>query len=189
MVERYGLTLVTAPASEPVTLAEAKAWLRQDHAADDARIERHVAAAREWIERATGLLLVTQTWRLTLDDFPEWEVALGTPLLSVSSITYADPADGSTETLAATEYEIDETVKPGIVQPSYGNVWPAARCQAKSVQITFVAGYGAASAVPSAVKDAVCVLAASLYDHDAMTPEAQTAALALLAPFCDGRYP
>lgn len=190
MLERYGLTLTSAPATEPVTTAEAKAWLRQDHAADDTMIEELVKSARQLVEQETGLALITQTWRLTLDDFPEWEIELPrSPLASVSSITYVDSA-GATQTLDAAEYESDETVRPGIVQPSYGNTWPAARCQAKSVQITFVAGYGAASAVPAPLKQAVKALAGFLYENGGALPaNLPEFVKALVTPFRDGRYP
>lgn len=56
------LILITPPASEPLTLAEAKVFLRIEHAADDALITRAVAAAREAAEHYLRCALLPQTW-------------------------------------------------------------------------------------------------------------------------------
>ena len=60
-----------APAAEPVTLAEAKAYLRLQHDSEDALLAGLVRAAREEVERATGIALIDQHWRMTLDDWPD----------------------------------------------------------------------------------------------------------------------
>ena len=65
-----GLTLVTAPASEPVSLTEAKAHLRLDSADDDSLITALIRSARETAEAHMRRALVSQTWRLSLDRFP-----------------------------------------------------------------------------------------------------------------------
>ena len=65
-----GLTLVTAPASEPVSLAEAKAHLRIEAADDDSLIGALITAARQSAEAHMRRALMSQTWRLSLDRFP-----------------------------------------------------------------------------------------------------------------------
>jgi hypothetical protein len=67
-----GLTLITPPASEPVTLAEAKAHLRLEIGDDDALVAGLVTAARQHVEDLIAQSLVTQTWQLTLDKFPRY---------------------------------------------------------------------------------------------------------------------
>ena len=62
--------LVTAPAAEPLTLAEAKLHLRVDDTADDALIGALITAARQHAEHDTRRALVTQTWKLALDASP-----------------------------------------------------------------------------------------------------------------------
>ncbi len=68
----YGLALVTPPAAEPVTLTEAKSWLRvdSDDNTQDELIGELITAARNYCEKETGRAFCTQTWNLTLDRFP-----------------------------------------------------------------------------------------------------------------------
>ena len=64
------LKLITAPAAEPVLLADAKLHLRVDHIADDDLITSLITAAREAAEHLTGRALITQTWERVLGAFP-----------------------------------------------------------------------------------------------------------------------
>ena len=66
------------PATEPVSLAEAKAHLRVTHNDDDAYITTLIKTARQGIEAQTGLGLISQGWSVFLDDWPEqWTPGLG----------------------------------------------------------------------------------------------------------------
>ena len=81
------LRLVTPPASPPVSLAEAKAFLRVDHDAEDDLIAGIIAAATNLLDGRTGILgrcLEAQTWELAIDRFPSAEVQL--PLGPVVSV-------------------------------------------------------------------------------------------------------
>jgi Phage gp6-like head-tail connector protein len=65
-----GIVLVTPPALEPVTLADAKLHLRESDTGQDTLITALVTAARKAIEERCRRSLVTQTWMVTLDQFP-----------------------------------------------------------------------------------------------------------------------
>lgn len=160
-----GLSLVTAPAEEPVTLAEAKVQCRVDAdiTADDALITALIVAARERAEHDTGRALVTQTRRYTLDRFPCWGLKLPRPpLQSVESITYIDTV-GAEQTLDAAEYRVITDRLTGLVAPVHGGEWPATRATENAVAVTYVAGYGAAAAVPQAIKQWILAAVATLY--------------------------
>ena len=65
------LIRTVAPAKEPVTLAQAKSHLRieDDVTDDDVLIEDIIKQATDYVEKVTGLSLITQTWKLVLDRF------------------------------------------------------------------------------------------------------------------------
>jgi len=58
----YALRLVTPPAAEPLTLSQAKAFLRIEHSADDAAITTAIAAARQSAEQYLRIALLPQVW-------------------------------------------------------------------------------------------------------------------------------
>jgi uncharacterized phiE125 gp8 family phage protein len=142
------LSLVTAPAAEPISTANAKAHLRVDTSADDTLIDDLVKAARRVCERITGRALITQTWDWKLDRFPAGKFIVPLPpLSSVTSITYTDSA-GDSQTWAASKYDVDAPVGPhaahGRIAPAYGEVYPTTRDEMNAVVVRFVAGYGSA---------------------------------------------
>lgn len=148
------LTLVTAPTSDPVSLAEVKEHLRITSTDEDALITSLVGSAKESGETITGRALITQTWDLSLDSFPQVIDIPKPPLQSVTSITYID-TDGATQTLASTEYTVDTKTEPGRIVPAYGKSWPSTRDIVNAVTVRFVAGYGNATAVPKSLKQAM----------------------------------
>jgi uncharacterized phiE125 gp8 family phage protein len=80
--------LIEPPSSEPLSLLEAKNYLRVEHSADDTLIGAMITAARMQVESRTRRALMTQTWRLVLDRWP-------------SSGTIASPASPLREVIAA----------------------------------------------------------------------------------------
>lgn len=63
--------LLTAPAAEPLSVADATAFLRVEHDDDDAIIAALIASARNHVEALACCGLITQTWRLVLDCWPK----------------------------------------------------------------------------------------------------------------------
>ena len=59
--------LVSGPAVEPLSLAEAKSWIKVDASDEDALIQSLIVSARLAVEAATNRLLITQQWRLVID--------------------------------------------------------------------------------------------------------------------------
>jgi uncharacterized phiE125 gp8 family phage protein len=177
-----GYRLITPPAATPVTLAEAKAQLRVDHADEDGKIEALIAAATSYLDGRSGVLgrcLVTQTWEITLDAFPaeEIEIPLG-PVQSVTSLTYVDTA-GATQTVSASDYYLDTTSPTAWVMPEI--TWPDTMEAANAVTVRFIAGTAVAD-VPPAIKHAALLLVSTWYDDRAGTGM-PPAVDALIAPF------
>lgn len=65
---KFVLERITGPEFEPVTLAEAKRFLREFATVtdNDTDISDLITAAREWAEDFTGRVLIEQTWKLTI---------------------------------------------------------------------------------------------------------------------------
>ena len=104
--------------------------------------------------------------RITLkcDKFPK-VFKLPRPLLvSVSSIKYVD-SGGTEQTLADSVYDVDVYSEPGRVGLAFNQSWPAIRGDINGVEVIYIAGYGAASAVPEGVKAAMKLLIGHLYEH------------------------
>lgn len=170
------LTLITAPASDPVSISEMKAHLRIDHSDEDATLAGYLRTATGRLDGQSGLLgraLVSQTWRLTLEAFPI-EITLPLPpCQSVTSIEYLDLA-GDEQTLSTSGYRVFGLggTDRAVIRPAVGAEWPETAELPGAVVVTFVAGYGDAAAVPEPIRHAVLQIAAGLYSgrEDAPIP-------------------
>lgn len=159
---------------------------------DDDLLNALITTARQHVENTLRRSLITQTWELWLDAFPSAdyiEVPLP-PLISVTSITYYD-VDDTVATMDADEYFVDVKSEPGRIGLNDGETWPSTTLRPRNgVCVTFVSGYGAAAAVPKAIKQAMLLLLAHLYENrEAVTTsggapnELPFAVNALLAPY------
>ena len=189
------LKIVTPPGEEPLTLTEAKLHARA-HDADDPKTTRLIAAARKHTESFLQRALCTQTWDWFLDyGFGRCVLELPMPpIQSVTHIKYVDDA-GVLQTLDPSKYLVlglghEEGSR---VAPAYDEIWPVVRCLPEAVQIRFVTGYGAASAVPEDIKEAMLLIIGHLYahreeNHDFQLHEMPLGALRLLSPYRITRF-
>ncbi|MGB9845891.1 MAG: head-tail connector protein [Desulfotomaculales bacterium] len=138
-----GLVLITPPATEPVSLAEAKQHLRVDITDDDNLITALITAAREYCEGFQNRAYITQTWQLWLDAWPEGsEIRIPRPpLQSVSDIKYYG-TDDTEYIFDAANYFVDAKSEPGRVVLKYGKSWPTIMLRpTNGICVTFIAGY------------------------------------------------
>lgn len=164
-MECYGLQLVTPASGRPVSVDEARSWLRLSHQADDAEVGALIDAAVELVRQEYGRQLLTATWRMSLERFPCWDFRLPVgPARAVTSIQYVD-TNGETQTLDSARYVVDTTADPAVVQPVWAGYWPVTRCQRQAVLVTFTAGYGTAADVPESVKTAIKLAVAWWYER------------------------
>jgi len=171
------LQLNTPPAVEPVTLDQAKAWLRVESGNDeDALIASLIPAARARAEWHTGSAFITQQWTLWLDRAGACIDIPLPPLQSVVSVTRY-PSDGTASVLDTGAYSV--AGQRLLLDSAPVNLRPM-----NGIAVAFTCGYGDASAVPAPIVAAILQIVASLYEHRggdaAPTPDS---ALALLAPY------
>jgi len=158
------LIRITAPASYPVTTADAKANGRIDYSDEDALIASLISAATSHAERYTGLAFVAQTWEAVLDSFPaDLDVTLG-PIVSITSIKYLDIA-GVEQTVPILDYVFDNAALTARIRPVVS--WPAAKKVINSVRVRFVVGSGC----PDEIKQAILMLVQHWWENRAASSE------------------
>lgn len=161
------LVLTSGPATEPVTVAEAKAHLRIDGDAEDVLLASLIITSRLHVEAALGVALIVQGWTLYLDAFPADGVIM-LPLAPVANVTAVriKAADGAVTLLHPSTYEIDTAGRPARMVRAPGTVWPQPSKRANGIEIDFTAGYGAHAAdVPEPMRRALMLMIAHWYEH------------------------
>jgi len=171
------LTLISPPAAEPVSLADLKEHLKISGNAEDALLAGLLVAARQTIEARFQIAVMPQGWRLTLDAAPDAPIVLPlSPVLSVDAVGVE--RNGVTESLPPAAYDY-QTGNVGRVRVNA----PAAPDGLGGVVIAFTAGWADAAAVPEAMKLAIRILAAHLYENREGEPAGPIALNAILAPY------
>ncbi len=149
------LRLDTSPASEPLTAAEAKLYLRVDGSTEDSAITRMIATARQAAESYMRRSLITQTWTIAYDEGAPAEVKL--PRGPVQSITGVKiiAADGSQTTLNPAIYFLNAGKETLLFNAApFGHI----------IEIAYVAGFGDASAVPDQIKQGMLAHIVAMYE-------------------------
>ncbi len=155
--------LLAGAAEEPVSLAQAKAFLKVDDEAEDGLIATLIGAARLHVEGVTGLALLEQSWRVVLDDWPDnGQIRLPvTPFRSVTQITAYDGQGAAHDVpLAQFMSEPDRLVLPGMV----GGM--SLLREQHGIEIDYVAGFGTEPEhVPADIRQALLALVAYWFEH------------------------
>lgn len=160
-----GLALITPPPAEPVTLAEARSWLKLDTQDDDPLVAALVTAARMAVEAASGCILVSQTWRWSFDAWPP-DPILSCPLGPVSAVAGIGVADatGSLVALPASRWSADIASQPARV--ALAGPLPVPGSPLAGIAIDLVCGFGPLPAsVPEPLRMAVRLMLAFLYEN------------------------
>lgn len=175
------LIRVEEPEIEPITVAEAKAWLKVDASDDDTMIGSLISAARAQFEEITGRTLISTTYRAEWDSLPRAGTFIGapigytlelprTPLAEEGAVTWIKYLDenGAENTFSSSLYGVESSrdpnrfgrvfLKKGAEWPELGNFPGALRCE-------FVAGYGADEfSVPEDIKRLIKIMVKADYD-------------------------
>jgi uncharacterized phiE125 gp8 family phage protein len=180
-----GLTLLAAPAVEPVTLADLKARLSIDHALSDPLLTSLIVTARATVERLSQRRMTSQTVRITLDRLPPGGL-LAIPVAPVQTVLNLRVANaaGVFAEVPGDLLVLDLSGEPARLQLR-GPI-PQPGLPIGGISLDVVAGYGpTADAVPEPLRQAVALLAAHWFAHRGDTagdgPPPEVAALA--APF------
>jgi len=181
--------LIQPPALEPVSLAEAHQWLRDDGFEEDQLIQTLIVSARMTIEAYTRRFLVEQKWRLSLD---HWPVTVSTenkmdipftPCRAIERIRIYENANTS-RLLDAASFRLSDTLDEArvvfLTQP------PVPRLMSEGIEIDIVVGYGIQpSDTPAPLRRAILMLVAAWRENRGDSPELTLpeTILRLAAPF------
>jgi len=192
---RQPLTSISVePSTEPLTLTEAKLYLRVTHSSEDALITGLITAARIYCETKTRRAFVTKTITQQFRGFFDMISPLvlsHAPVASVSSVTYVD-GDGASQTLSSAWYRLvsqaGQKAGRAFLEPTDAFQMPTLDAtRAYPVTVTTVCGYGSASAVPDGIKAAMYLMIAEMYETRSESTEkglkSQTTVDRLLAPY------
>ena len=182
--------LLSGPAVEPITLAEAKQFIRVEHDDDDDIIAALIAGSRIHVETQTRRALITQSWRLVRDVWPELGCVpvLPVPLRTLDAARVYK-SDDSTVAIDAAAFTVDKAAAPARLSFTRGAL-PAPERRVAGIEIDVTCGYGAAPEnVPEPLCQAIRLLVAHWYENRGLVAIGheiavlpQTAA-ALIAPY------
>lgn len=168
----YGLKLVTAATTDPVSLTEARRQLGlgEDDGGHDARLSSLITGATEYVQVATGRQFINATFDAYYDSFPGGNDPIllpRSPLVSITSVKYAQTSDGVMTTWTSTNYAAVTSREPAECALAYSTNWTTdVRCIPEAVVVRFVAGYGSsATSVPVRAKQAILLLVNHWFDN------------------------
>lgn len=165
--------LVTAPAVEPITTTEAKAFCRAEHTSEDALFTSLIAAARRYVERDTGLALVDQDWRGTFNAWDTRGLRLRPhPVTEVGSIEVWTGSAFEAQDVDDFQFIVG---RPALLLPNEGTAPVQPQRGLAGVRVEFTAGFGAAATdVPEDILTAMKQLVAHWFEQREPTAVSQS---------------
>ena len=172
--------LITPPTTEPISLPEAKAWLKVDHGDEDDLIQLLIQTARERCEALAGLSLCLQQWAVYLQAWPmhsleEWwdgmqegaftneplrAIALHHgPVRQIDAFNLYDASDNVT-LYSPTYYALDR-IRNRLALQSEAPL-PQGTRLINPIEIVYTTGY---EFIPGSIKAGLLKLIAHLYEH------------------------
>jgi uncharacterized phiE125 gp8 family phage protein len=162
------LKIIQISATEPITLEEAKLHLRVTNTEEDNLIKSLITVARQRCESVTNRALVSTTFELIMDSFPEKIVLPMPPTESITWIKYTD-YEGTEEEMPEEDY-IFYNSEPAVIVPAYGKDWPSFNPYPKgAVKVRYVAGYKSSEdpgfILPEVIKEAMLLIIGIFYEN------------------------
>lgn len=156
--------LVTGPSTEPLTYAEAKAFLRLNDDSEQSLVTSMITAARLVVEEHTGRPLISQIWAMQFDKDELSTLVRNinkAPLLSVEDIKYYDSAN-TLQTLSPSSWEADIYGNPARFRLK---TVPQVYDRMNALQVNFTCGYANAASVPQDIKAAMYFILGHIYEN------------------------
>lgn len=177
------VTVSVKPTAEPVSLGDAKEWLRVEHTADDTVILGLIYAARDLVEKAARRSIITRTliaYLTPVEAAPPFSLPYG-PVASVSEFaTWSDASDAYVAA-ASTAYQLAGD-RIAVSQEADATAWPTYDRYEDAVRITYVAGK-AYLEQDEPIRQAILSLVGTWYENREMMGTMTESAKRLLDPY------
>lgn len=168
------MTMSLVPGESPVSLNEARAWLRMGAAVDDAVVEQLLRAATSICEAFVGQWLVRRSGAEVLPLTGGAARLTAQPVLAVEAVTLL-AADGGESVLDRDGYQLS------VALDGAGRLTIADRGDADRVRVTYRAGIAeGGDGVPEAIRQGIMRMTQHLYDARDKVDAGPPAAIAAL---------
>lgn len=150
--EGLRVSVTTDAASEPVSTADMKSYLKVDYNDDDDEIDEMVVAARKFVEGYIGRKLGSQTLKAT---WTKYHKLTRLPYAPINSVTTVKTIDQDTETTLTEDsdyYVLGGDVDKYLEFSSAGST---------GLEVVYTAGY---TTIPDAIIKAIKRLVAKMYE-------------------------
>ena len=178
-----GLTVITEPTQEPLSLQEVKDYLRVEDSTDERTIRPLIETARRFCEEHTGRVLVQTTFKQFLDSISDhlplqegistgadlnyyrnYITLAKSPVISITHVKTFNDSDTAT-TFASSKYYVDNAREPGRIVLRNGESFPLSLRVANAIEVEFVAGYTTISQIPEPLKVGMLQHIAFMYEQ------------------------
>lgn len=162
------------PATRPVDFTDLAAHVRISGTDDTTLVNTYIDVATNMVQNYLGRSLVSQTWKLFLNDFPDCCRGCGNdkcrgciilqrpPIISVDAVKYLEPSAGATTTLATTVWQAQLYGPRPYVTLKWSQTFPMVQLGAvNAAWVEYTAGY---ATVPEDIKQAIRMIVASLFE-------------------------
>ena len=158
--------ITAQPATEPITLVEAKSHLRVTFADEDTYINTLITSARKYCEAYCNRVFITQTWRQNENAWAYPIKLMVNPVISLTSLKYIDTNEAQqTITDDTNNFQKDFNSDVAKIYSGLVEAFPAIGISINPIEIITVCGYGAASDVPDDIKHAIKLMVSHLYEN------------------------
>ncbi|MCE3233043.1 MAG: hypothetical protein K0R98_1300 [Rickettsiaceae bacterium] len=156
MTNKPYLELCVAPVAEPLTLSEAKDYLKVTGSGDDTLITNLIKSVRETAEKFMKISLINQSWKISYDQYTPSEVKLLMgPVQTVTSVTAYDRG-GEGAVISSDTYYLSSGKQRLIFDVNIVS---------QHIEIIYLCGYGVSSSyIPSPIKQGMLAHIAAIYD-------------------------
>mgnify|MGYP001344347936 CR=1 FL=1 len=160
--------VINPPVLTPISLSDAKSHLNVEHNEDDGDILRQIHEAVDFVERYTGLFLMTQTLRFSYDCLIGSE--LGIEVCGVSAVKSVQYIDASEQAISINEATVPTLYRADYVSKFFRmkpiNSWPTLSTTAyNAFSVDLQVGYTSVDGVPDGIKTAIYLMVGHLYKN------------------------